>query len=102
MADLGEVFVIRKHIAATFAVVALSLTPGLLAEQPAKPASPAQQVPAPAPKPLHIGTWGVDLAGMDRSVNPADDFGRYVNGAWSTKTEIPADQASAGFTLRSI
>ena len=96
MADLGEVFVIRKHIAAALAVIALSLAPGLLAEQAAKPASPAQQAPAPAPKPLHFGTWGVDLAGMDRSVNPADDFDRYVNGAWSGKTEIPADQASAG------
>jgi putative endopeptidase len=38
----------------------------------------------------------VDLTGMDRSVNPADDFDRYVNGAWADKTQIPADQASAG------
>jgi putative endopeptidase len=90
--------VIRKSIAA-LAVVSFCFGTAVLAgqaRQPAKPASPAQQVPAPAPKPLHFGTWGVDLAGMDRSVNPADDFDRYVNGAWSAKTEIPADQASAG------
>ncbi len=47
-------------------------------------------------RPLHFGAWGVDLTAMDRSVNPADDFDRYVNGAWADKTQIPADQASAG------
>jgi putative endopeptidase len=82
--------VIRKHITVALAALSLSLAPALLAQQPSQPA------PAAAPKPLHFGTWGVDLTGMDRSVNPADDFDRYVNGAWSAKTEIPADQASAG------
>ena len=48
------------------------------------------------PKPLHFGAWGVDLTGMDKAVNPGDDFDRYVNGAWAARTEIPADQASAG------
>jgi putative endopeptidase len=33
---------------------------------------------------------------MDRSVNPGDDFDRYVSGAWANKTQIPADQPSAG------
>lgn len=33
---------------------------------------------------------------MDRSVNPGDDFDRYVNGAWADKTQIPADQPAAG------
>ena len=54
-----------------------------------------QSTPA-APTSLRFGTWGVDLAGMDKSVNPGDDFDRYVNGTWSLKTEIPADQPSAG------
>ena len=57
----------------------------------------AQQSTAPAlPKPLHFGTWGVDLSGMDRKVNPGDDFDKYVNGTWDAKTQIPADQGSAG------
>jgi putative endopeptidase len=60
-----------------------------------------QTAPPPAqaaamPKPLHFGAWGVDLTGMDKAVNPGDDFDRYVNGAWAARTEIPADQASAG------
>jgi putative endopeptidase len=39
---------------------------------------------------------GLDLAGMDRSVAPGDDFFRYANGTWLKTTEIPADRASYG------
>jgi predicted metalloendopeptidase len=37
---------------------------------------------------------GVDVAGMDRSVAPGDDFFTYVNGAWLKATPIPPDKAS--------
>ena len=48
----------------------------------------------------NVGSLGVDVAGMDRSVRPQDDFFRYVNGAWVDKTPIPADLASYGsFTV---
>lgn len=47
-------------------------------------------------KALTFGTWGVDLAARDTSVKPGDDFDRYANGGWFARTEIPADQASAG------
>ncbi|MBF0694031.1 MAG: M13 family metallopeptidase [Flavobacterium sp.] len=39
---------------------------------------------------------GINLSYMDRSVNPADDFFRFVNGAWYDKTEIPADRTRWG------
>jgi len=39
---------------------------------------------------------GIDLAGIDHSVAPGDDFFAYANGAWIKKTEIPADKASYG------
>lgn len=68
-------------------VVVVALGTALVAQQP---------TPSPSPKPLHFGTWGVDLAGMDKTVNPGDDFDRYVNGIWAAKSEIPADQGSAG------
>jgi putative endopeptidase len=42
------------------------------------------------------GSWGVDLTARDMSVRPGDDFDNYANGAWRAKTQIPADQASAG------
>ncbi len=41
-------------------------------------------------------TSGIDIAGMDRSVNPGDDFFSYVNGGWMKSTEIPADRTSFG------
>src|SRR5688500_16562138 len=42
------------------------------------------------------GTWGIDVAGMDRSVKPGDDFVAYSSGKWLAATEIPADKTSYG------
>ncbi len=39
---------------------------------------------------------GIDVAGMDRSVKPGDDFFAYANGTWLNDTEIPADRSSYG------
>jgi putative endopeptidase len=39
---------------------------------------------------------GVDVAGMDPSVAPGDDFFRYANGTWLKSTEIPSDRSSWG------
>lgn len=39
---------------------------------------------------------GVDIAGMDRSVDPGDDFFSYSNGGWHKTAEIPADRSSLG------
>jgi len=41
---------------------------------------------------LPAAEHGLDLAGMDRSVAPGDDFFDYANGTWVEKTEIPADR----------
>jgi predicted metalloendopeptidase len=46
-----------------------------------------------APPPL---TSGIDLAGMDTSVAPGDDFNAYANGGWIKATPIPADKPSYG------
>jgi putative endopeptidase len=48
--------------------------------------------PATSPAP----SSGIDLAGMDKSVAPGDDFNAYANGGWSKATPIPADKASYG------
>ncbi|MBD9370399.1 peptidase M13 [Xanthomonas sp. XNM01] len=42
------------------------------------------------------GTWGIDTAGMDRTVSPGADFFAYANGTWARNTPIPADQSSYG------
>ncbi|MHB1204050.1 MAG: M13 family metallopeptidase [Rhodospirillaceae bacterium] len=43
-----------------------------------------------------IGAWGVDLALMDKSVAPGDNFFRYVNGGWLKTAEIPPDRSRTG------
>jgi putative endopeptidase len=39
---------------------------------------------------------GVDLAGMNKAVDPGDDFFDYANGGWLKAAEIPADRPSYG------
>jgi putative endopeptidase len=39
---------------------------------------------------------GIDVAGMDLTVRPQDDFFRYVNGRWADNTPIPSDMSSYG------
>ena len=61
---------------------------GLLATSPLSATSPA----ATAASSPH----GLDLAGIDRSVTPGEDFFHYANGAWLKATEIPPDRSSYG------
>src|SRR3954470_3582748 len=39
---------------------------------------------------------GIDLAGIDKSIDPGDDFFGYANGAWSKAVQIPSDRPSYG------
>ena len=39
---------------------------------------------------------GIDLAGIDKSVQPGDDFFAFANGSWVKSTEIPADRSTWG------
>jgi putative endopeptidase len=43
-----------------------------------------------------LGTWGVDLSGMDKSVAPGDDFFLHVNGKYLATVVIPPDRSSIG------
>ena len=40
------------------------------------------------------GSFGFDAAGMDRSVSPGADWGRYANGSFIKALVIPADKSS--------
>src|SRR5687767_16032401 len=64
------------------AVLVLGLSPAAFSASPTPVASPAGA--------------GIDLAGLDRSVAPGDDFFRYANGTWMKTTEIPPDRAAYG------
>jgi putative endopeptidase len=53
----------------------------------------------PAPGAAELGNWGVNLEGLDTSIEPGDDFFRYVNGTWLEEAEIPSDRTSTGSFL---
>ncbi|MEL6687031.1 MAG: M13 family metallopeptidase [Pseudomonadota bacterium] len=40
-----------------------------------------------------LGTFGIELENMDTTVEPGNDFFRYVNGTWLDNLEIPADRS---------
>ena len=65
------------------------------ASAPAIAADAATATSAAASKP-QLGSWGVDTAGMDKTVRPGESFYDYVNGSWSKTTEIPADRSTWG------
>jgi putative endopeptidase len=44
----------------------------------------------------HQETHGINVANMDRSVTPGDNFYQYSNGDWIKRTVIPADRAGIG------
>ena len=71
----------------------------LFAQAPASGAGASQSIEAP-----RMGNWGIDTAGMDRTVKPGDDFFAFVNGTWAKNTQIPADRSSYGAfaTLRDL
>jgi putative endopeptidase len=55
---------------------------------------------APAASRKVAAAVGLDLAGMDKSVAPGDDFFQYANGGWLKATEIPADRS--GFSVWAV
>jgi putative endopeptidase len=60
--------------------------------QTAEPAPPAPATSTGA----QFGTFGFDEKGMDKTVQPGDDFYNYANGNWSKNTPIPADKSNYG------
>jgi len=72
-----------------------ALVPAALLAQAAQQ-QPAASTPAPAGDRPTYGTFGFDAAGMDRSVQPGDDFYGFANGTWAKNTAIPADESNYG------
>ncbi|HET7709557.1 MAG TPA: M13 family metallopeptidase [Sphingomicrobium sp.] len=61
--------------------------------EPAPPAAEPAPLAPPAPKPA-LGTFGFDESGMNRAVQPGNDFYEYANGTWAKNTQIPADKSN--------
>ena len=78
-------------------IVNAQTTPSSTAKKPSGAAVGAvAAAPAGTTGQPQIGPWGFDLAGMDRSVAPGDDFYAYAGGTWGKATAIPADKSSYG------
>ena len=66
------------------------------------PAETAQEAPAKPAEVLNLsapdvwGAWGINFDTQDTSVKPGDDFNAFVNGAWISSFEIPADKSRYG------
>jgi predicted metalloendopeptidase len=60
----------------------------------------ATAVPTFAQQKSSTRALGIDLAGMDKSARPQDDFFRYVNGTWADRTGIPAEMSNYGSFIR--
>jgi putative endopeptidase len=76
-------------------VACAALLAGTSVVAQAKPAATHAAHVAATGKP-ELGSWGVDLSGMDKTVNPGDSWYQYVNGTWDKNTAIPADKSSWG------
>lgn len=86
----------RKLSSRLLATAALGAV--LLGSAPSFAKDKAATAPAPAAtadKP-EIGDFGFDLSGMDKSVQPGDDFYAFANGTWAKNTVIPADKSNYG------
>jgi putative endopeptidase len=73
-------------------LIAAMLTMGLAVAAP----TPAQNAATSSSQASEPQTHGINVANMDRSVKPGDDFFEYANGAWIKRTEIPPDRGSIG------
>ena len=76
------------------AALALAILASLAACDRAAETPQATTAPATANAPVAGTGVGIDLAAMDKAVQPGDDFDAYANGAWAKGTEIPADRGS--------
>jgi putative endopeptidase len=70
----------------------------LVAIAACKPAAntAAPEAQAPATAPAKAPAVGIDLVGIDKAVQPGDDFDNYANGAWRAQAVIPEDRSSIG------
>src|SRR5262249_10297903 len=71
-------------------VILVALLAGCIRSSPTGDAARPQSPPQPAEV---AGSAGIDVAAIDRTVQPGDDFFSYANGAWLKTTELPADRS---------
>lgn len=83
--------------AATLGLAACTTAETAQAPSPAPVAAAAPAAAAPKPE---IGSFGFDVAGMDRSMAPGDDFVTFASGNYLRQLEIPSDRSSYGMFVK--
>lgn len=82
----------RSILAAGAAVLALvSASPSMAKDAKAPATASMSDFP-----PMNFGKQGIDVAGIDHTLKPGNDFNKYVNGKWIAATTIPPDRTSVG------
>ncbi len=79
---------IRQILAASVSAVALALATPAFAQNDTDE--------RPTPPQMTFGSWGVETALLDTSVDPGDDFFEYVNGKWIAANPIPPEFSRYG------
>ena len=86
---------LRQQVQLLAGAAALVAALGACNQQAPAPAPAAAVAPVPAtPTTPELGSFGFDVAGMDRNAVPGNDFFQYANGNWVKNTEIPPDRSS--------
>ena len=80
----------------TFVAASVAVALGLVGCNPSSNSENSTQSKPAVVEEAKMLTSGIELANFDKSVSPADDFYRYVNGTWLKNTEIPADRSNYG------
>ncbi|WP_133273715.1 M13 family metallopeptidase [Hymenobacter radiodurans] len=88
----------KKQKSLTLAMVAaagLALTSCATSTPPATPDTAATTTPAPAEEAMVKGV-GLDVANLDKTADPCQDFYQYASGNWLKNNPVPAAESSWG------
>ena len=77
-------------------LAAALLLAGCAGTKPAAVATAPPVAPAPAPAPTFPKGVGLDMADIDRAVNPCDDFFQFSGGNWLRGNPVPSYASSWG------
>ena len=66
-------------------------------------ATAVRSTPAAPSAAAAVGNWGVEILNIDTSIDPGDDFYRFVNNGWLETSELPSGFSRlSSFTLVSL
>ena len=77
---------------------ALAFVPGAALSQTGVSSKPTATNQADVPA-MVFPSWGFNMADLDKSVKPGDNFFAYVNGKWDTRETIPPQYPYSGVAL---